>query len=473
MTDTIWLPDLARFDGPKYLALTHALREAVRAGDLAKGDRLPPVRELAWRLGMTPGTIARAYQIVTQEGLLEAVVGRGTFVAAIRPRFGADQALLSELPADPRARERESGGPVDLRSPQLPDIGQNAAIGAVLASLAADGGFDYLGYSGLKRDGMLRAAYADWLSDRELGPIGGEDIVLTQGGQNAIGLALQCCLKGPRPQVMLEELAYPGFRHAVRLNRAEVVPVALDAAGLSPAALDEVCRRTGARIVCVTTEAQNPTTVRMPVSRRAEIVAVARHHDLQIIEDDCYSVGRASAPSLRALAPERTWHVNSVSKSLAAGLRFGAIVCPAGQGEYARLAVQHSFFGLARPIADLMLALLSSGEASRLRDAAQAVQERRLELAVNALGAFDLAWQRGLAFLWLKLPMGWRASTFMREAESAGVLVRSADEYALIDSHAPNAIRIAIDARSPEAAFTRAIDAMARLLRNPPGDLPV
>ena len=180
----------------------------------------------------------------------------------------------------------------------------------------------------------------------------------------------------------------------------------------------------------------------MPARRRAEIVEVARHHDLQIVEDDCYSVGQASAPALRALAPERTWHVTSVSKSLAAGLRFGGIVCPTGQGEYARLAAQHSYFGLARPIVDLMLSLFASGEAVRLKEAAQAVLERRLELTLNALGTFDLAWQRGLAFVWLKLPMGWRASTFMREAESAGVLVRSADEYALMDGSAPNAIRI-------------------------------
>ena len=103
----------------------------------------------------------------------------------------------------------------------------------------------------------------------------------------------------------------------------------------------------------------------------------------------------------------------------------------------------------------------------------QAVLERRLELTVNALGSYDLSWRPGLAFVWLKLPMGWRASTFMREAETVGVLVRSADEYALMDGSAPNAIRIAIDGRSPEAEFVRALDAMARLLRNPPADLPV
>ena len=171
--------------------------------------------------------MARAYQIATQEGLLDATVGRGTFVARNRPRFGADQALIPEAPALLRPPVAPGHPLIDLRSPQLPDVGQNESMARALEAMIG-AGFDYLGYPGLRRDGALRAAYADWLADRCLGPISGEDVVLSHGGQNAICLALQCCLKGPRPQVMLEELAYPGFRHAARLTRAEVVPVVLE-----------------------------------------------------------------------------------------------------------------------------------------------------------------------------------------------------------------------------------------------------
>ncbi|MDW4548550.1 PLP-dependent aminotransferase family protein [Defluviimonas sp. D31] len=473
MTDTSWLPDLGGFDGPKYLALSHSLREAVRMGELPEGARLPPVRDLAWRLGMTPGTVARAYQIATQEGLLEASVGRGTFVASSRPRFGPSQPLMAEYRPVGRPAAEPATGPVDLRTSQLPEVGQGVAIQAVLAQLATGACTDYLGYPGLRRDGPVRAAFVDWLSDRVLGPITAEDIVLTQGGQNGINLALQCCLKGARPQVLCEELAYPGFRHAARLNRAEIVSVEIDDAGMSAKALDAACRRSGARIVCVTTDAQNPTTVRMPPERRAAIADVARRHDLQIIEDDCYSVHATADPALRAIAAERTWHVTSISKSLVAGLRFGAIVCPTGLGEAGRLAMQHSCFGLARPVTDIVHALLASGEAARLRDRVQEVFARRLEMTLNILGAFDLSWQKGLAFVWLRLPQGWRASTFAREAEAQGVLVRSADEFALIESHTPNAVRIALNGALSEAEFNRAIGTMARLLRNPPGDLPV
>ena len=467
--DTIWVPDLANFDGPKYLALAHALREAIRKGKLTEGTRLPPVRDMAWDLGVTPGTVARAYQIGTQEGLLEAAVGRGTFVAARAPRFGPTVPLHTERPI---ARSRNEG-PVDLRSPQLPDVGQSAAIAGLLREMATDIGQDWLEYPGLRRDRPLRQALVDFLSDRALGPVDADDVALSNGGQNGINLVMQCCLRGDRPQILCEELAYPGFRHAARLNRADVVPVAIDGWGMRADALDAACRRSGARIVCLTTEAQNPTTARMNPERRDDILRVARRHDLQIIEDDCYAIMPSRDPSLRALAPERSWYVTSLSKTISAGLRFGAVVCPTGRGEAARLAAQHSFFGLARPVTEIVSRLLISGQARTLRDKVLHEVCHRLEMTVAALGDFDLAWGEGLFFVWLRLPQGWRASTYAREAEAAGVLIRSADEYALVDGHAPNAVRIALSGSESESRFAAALATLARLLANPPGDLPV
>lgn len=466
---TIWAPDLAQFDGPKYLALADALRAAIRSGTLTEGDRLPPVRELAWTLGITPGTVARAYQIATQEGLLEAAVGRGTYVAASAPNFGPTVPLISDRPAE----NLRAAAPVDLRSPQLPDVGQTAALAAILRDMAGQVTQDWLVYPGLRRDRPLRAAFAEFLSDRALGPIGADDLALAHGGQNAIGIVLQCCLRGDRPQILCEELAYPGFRHAARLNRAEVVPVAIDGWGMRADALDAACRRSGARIVCLTTEAQNPTTVRMPAERRDDILRVARRHDLQIIEDDCYSIVPSRDPALRALAPERCWYVTSLSKSISAGLRFGAIVCPAGRGESARLAAQHSYFGLARPVTEIAGRLLASGQAQALRGQVQEVMSARLAQTVAALDGFDVAWREGLSFVWLRLPQGWRGSTFARECEGAGVLIRSADEYALVDGHAPNAVRIALSGSESDGRYGAALATLARLLANPPGELPV
>ena len=311
------------------------------------------------------------------------------------------------------------------------------------------------------------------MGDRILGPIGPEDVALTHGGQNAIHLIFDCCLRGERPVVLIEDLAYPGFRYAARAARAEVVPVEIDAHGIVPEALEAACRRHGAQVLCLTTEAQNPTTGRMPVKRRQEIADIARRYDLQVLEDDCYSVADSDIPALRALAPERVWLVGSVSKTLSAALRFGYVICPAGMGEAGRLTAQHGFFALSRPVADLMLHLFRSGAAAEIRTRVQAEFAARLQLLVNELGTYDLGWQPGLPFVWLKLPIGWRASTFLRMAEARGVLVRSADEYALVHGRAPNAVRIAIAANLPREAFGAAMRTLSELLAKPPSDLSV
>ncbi|RWR28944.1 PLP-dependent aminotransferase family protein [Sinirhodobacter populi] len=470
MTDTSWKPDLSQISGPKYLSLVRALRDGVRRGDLSPGSRLPTVRDLAWKLGVTPGTVARAYQIATQEGLLEAAVGRGTFVSTQSRRLGPTEPLYRQPMTDPE----DDDGVVDLRSPQLPDVGQVAALKTAMVEATAELGQQYLEYPGLRRDLFCREAVIEWFRDCAIyQQITADDLVLTLGGQNGINIVMQCCLRGDRPVVFCEELAYPGFRHAARLNRAEVVAVALDGEGMVPAALDAACRRYGGQMVCVTPDAQNPTTARMSTERRRAIVDVARRHDLQIIEDDCYTAPVTNVESLRKLGPERTWHVTSLSKTISAGMRFGIVVAPEGMGEAGRLTAQHSYFGLPRPVTDIVTRLFRSGEAMRLRHAAQAEMARRLQMVVQAFGNQDLNWQEGLSFVWLRLPTGWRASTFARMAESEGVLLRSADEYVLQDGHAPNAVRIALAGGVTEERFQRAIGRLTRLLNNPPGDLPV
>lgn len=467
MTSTNWLPDLTQYPGPKYLALVRALREAIRLGILPPDSQLPTVRELAWQMKVTPGTVSRAYQLATQEGLLAATVGRGTFVASATPRFGPTQSFYSER--DPV----QLVGRIDMRSPRMPEVGQGVAFNAVLAGLAGTVEDDWLDYPSQRDEKNLRQALVDWVKGRVLGQVTADDFALSYGGQSAINLVLQCCLRGDRPLVLIEDLTYAGFRHAARLSRAELLAIEVDQDGLRPDALEAACRRHSPQVLCVTTEAQNPTTARMPESRRLEIADIAKAFEIQIIEDDCYSIAQSNVPALRALAPERTWYIGSFSKSISAALRLGYVVCPSGMGQAGRLTAQHSFFGLARPVSDLCLSLLSSGTAEELRRAVQAGFADRLEGVVNVLGAYDLAWQQGLPFVWLRLPSGWRASIFARMAEAEGVLLRSADEFALIHGRAPNAVRLALPGNHSRAQIEDACQRLARLLDSPPSELSV
>ena len=470
--DTIWRPVLSpdaagKAGAPKYLALVRALRDAIRAGELAEGRQLPTVRDLAWRLGVTPGTVSRAYQIATLEGLLEATVGRGTFVACTCPRLGPKTPLLSErnLRADPDR--------IDLRSPSLPDLGQGAAIAGALRRISVQNAAEWLDYPSQSQEQPLRESVCDWLSNRVLGAFGAADIMLTHGGQNAIGLILDCCLRGDRPVVLTEELSYPGFRYAARAARAEVIGLEMDDEGIRPEALEAACRRHGPQVLCLTPSGQNPSTAQMSRGRMAAIVSIAQRHNLQIIEDECYPAVHSDAPSLRALAPDRVWYMGSLSKTFSAALRFGYVVCPAGMGEAGRLTAQHSYFALSRLTTALCLDLLTSGQAAAIRAAVLADYSERLQIVVNRLGAFDLCWAPGLPFVWLRLAQGWRASTFAKAAEEAGVLMRSADQYAMVHGRAPNAVRLAVAGNCTRAELERGVAILARLLASPPSDMAV
>lgn len=467
MTDTIWTPDLSQFPGPKYLGLSRALRDAIRLGELLEGAQLPTVRDLAWAVGVTPGTVSRAYQLATQEGLLAATVGRGTFVASVSPRMGPTQAIYVEREPAP------DQSIVDMRSPQLPDIGQAGIIRDAMIRVANAVTVDWLDYTTQRSELQLRSAVCDWLSDRDLGAVSADDIALSHGGQNAVSLMLQCCLRGERPVVLTEDLCYPGFLRAARLSRAEVVGVEMDAQGMRPDALEAACRRYGPQIICLTADAQNPTAAQMSLARREEIVKVARKFDVQIIEDDCYSVSDTSIRTIRALAPERTWYVGSFSKSVSAALRFGYIVCPTGVGEAGRLTAQHSYFAIARPVSALCFDLLASGAATEIRNRVRDEFNVRLQAMVKILAPFDLRWQNGLAFAWLNLPSDWRASAFARMAENHHIMVRSADLFTLVHGRAPHAVRLALPGEISLSRFEDGLTTLAKLLRNPPQDASV
>ena len=467
MADTSWVPDLTQFQGPKYLALVHSLREDVRGGALAPGAQLPTVRDLAWTLKITPGTVSRAYQLATQEGLLAATVGRGTFVAEAAPRFGPRQAFYAEVAA------ATLDGLIDMRSPRIPDVGQGRAFEAALAALRPAIASDWLDYPGQDAERPLREALVSWVADRALGPVAAHDIALAYGGQHAVNLVFQCCLRGDRPVVLLEDLAYAGFRHAAKLCRAEAVGVEIDDEGICPEALEAACRRHRPQMLCLTTEAQNPTTARMGPARRAAVAAIARRYDLQVIEDDCYTTARGEEPALRTHAPERVWYVGSLSKMVSASIRLGYVICPEGMGRAGRLTAQHGFFALARPVSDLCLELLRSGAADALRRDVHAAFVERLAVVVATLGPLGLRWQEGLPFVWLPLPSGWRASGFARRAEQAGVLVRTADEFALVHGRAPNAVRLALPGNHAPEVVRAACERLAALLREPSAEIAV
>jgi len=306
------------------------------------------------------------------------------------------------------------------------------------------------------------------LDGAPLGALDQEDIVLCHGGQNGLCLALQSVLRGSKPVVLVEELCYPGFRRAAELLRAEVIAAPMDAQGLIPEAVEALCARTDVQALLTSPEVHNPTGLFTPEPRRRAIAAVAQRHDVQIIEDDCYRLGAARAPSYRMIAPERGWYVSSISKTLTPALRIGFTIAPKPQVASLRKSAEYGFFGLATPLGDLTARMLRDPQTTHVAARVKEQLGLYIQSCVNHLGGYDLTWHADVPYVWLQLPDGWRTSAFCQAAAAKNIQIRPAEDYTGRDGRAPHAVRIAINAQVSLGHFERAMVMLRHLLDTPP-----
>ena len=471
VSDTKWQLDLSDAGKSKYKALAQAIREGIVSGQLAGGSKLPPVRDLAYQLGITPGTVARAYTLLTDEGRLIAGVGRGTFVAE-RKTVGRQIIDAPQL-LDPVLMSPEQA---HLLSPRMPEVGQGRLLREGMMHLAQTMPADHLlNYPTRETDWAARQACREMLMTAPIGSFTVDDVITSHGGQHAIVMILQTILHGPAPVVAVDELSYGGFRSAAMLSRAQVVGVPSDADGPLPAALEALIKTKGVQVFCTSAEVNNPTLVSTTLQRRQEIATLAERYGVHVIDDDCYRLHDTphDGPSYRALLPDLGWYVTSPSKSLTAALRIGFAVAPQDWTKnIARTSTFHSF-GVTRLVSDLYAYVMAHEDLDVVVADVKARIAEDVRAAVNALGGHRLAWSEHVPFLLLELPLGWRASDFRQAAEKQGVLIKSAEDFALRDGRSHQAVRIAINGQNSHARFAEAMRALRTLLDQPPEQISV
>lgn len=312
----MWNPEISSAASPLYRRLADAIEADVGCGILGPDTRLPPQRELAHALGISVGTVTRAYEEAERRGLIVAHVGRGSFVAK------DDPAAASSL-----------DGPFDLATNIAPTA---AAVNAF------DDAIKYLGRrpnrtphgSYVSRFGAdnARIAGATWLaSQAHLPEPDWNRIVCTNGAQHAISLTLET-LAAKGDTILCEDQTYIGIKAIAAARGYLLRGIAMDSEGLCPEAFEKAAKETGARILYVLPTLQNPTARVMSNARRAQVARIARKYDLQVIEDDVYAhFARALAPvPIASLIPERCWYIGGLSKAVSPSLRAGYLLVPVG-----------------------------------------------------------------------------------------------------------------------------------------------
>lgn len=321
-------------------SLHRQLRAAIADGRLRSGLRLPATRALAMQLGVSRNTVIAAYDLLLSEGYVIGHGGSGTYVADVRPilvrRRASTRAQATDNRIVPYWRHRaplsdpalarawrydfRTGVPDVTRFPF--DVWRNLSARSARA----------LAKERIIREEpqgrqSLREAIARHISFARAVACSSDDVVVTTGTREALGLLARILVTPGKTTVAVEDPVFTPVRLAFEAAGARIASIPVDADGLL---VDRLLP--SVRVIFVSPSHQFPLGVAMSARRRAALLDFARTYNAIVIEDDYDGEFRLKNRSLDALQSldraESVFYIGTFSKSLFPALRLGFIVTP-------------------------------------------------------------------------------------------------------------------------------------------------
>jgi len=432
---------------PLYRRLADHYREAIESGALGQGDRMPSLRELMKRHGVSLSTALQVCRHLEAEGWLEARprsgyfvgcrsdCGKGRALAELQPGPLPDSAQyvgMNERVSEFVARGRQAKLRVNFSSarsaPSLypGDALKNAAVRALrqqpdlLVRVASYGG---------------NAAFCGALAKRALASgmvLSPDDVLVTQGCIEALNLALRAvaspgdivAVESPSFYGLLQVLETLGLR-ALEIPTSPHTGISLEAMQLAFDAYADI------KAIVVVPHLQNPLGAVMPDEHKERLVALCRNRGAALIEDDTYTALIDDGQARRAL---KSWdrdggviHCASLHKVLAPGMRLGWMNAGRWQARVEMLKYAQSRYN--DELAQVAAAeVMSSGDYDRhLQRLRSKLREQRQRTAAAIASYFPqgtrFSQPKGGLAMWVELPGGISSQDVFTLALDAGILV--------------------------------------------------
>ncbi|KJQ54731.1 aminotransferase class I/II-fold pyridoxal phosphate-dependent enzyme [Microbacterium sp. SA39] len=408
-------------------------------GILRPGSPLPPVRELATRLGVNRNTAVAAYRQLAQAGLVVSRGRAGTVVT------GHEAVAQEGYAADTVLRDVGTGNPDPRLIPDPSPALMNIASRPVLYG-----------------EPVIDRGLEDWARNWVAADLHADfRITITSGAVDAVERLLAQALMRD-DAVALEDPCFLASIHTVRLGGYRAVAVPVDDQGMTVdglrAALDA-----GVRAVICTPRAQNPTGASLTAERAAELRAVlADHPYVLIIEDDHFSMlSQRPYKSLIGPGHRRFALVRSVSKFLGPDMCLAIAATDAETAERLAMRLSPGTTWVSHLLQRLALTQLTDQTVTaEVAAAAAHYAERNAAFAARLREhGIEAPASDGLS-LWIQLPRPARevAERLMRR----GWLARTGDEFALDDRAEPSHhLRLTVHDLDDQDAATLVADLVA------------
>lgn len=454
---TIWPSNKAELTRPAYRSLSRRLVEAIEAGVLQPGTRLPTHRALAQDLDLSVQTVSRAYEELRRIGLISGEVGRGSYVRASRSESrlpwhrlaGGDDAVDCSMLVP------VTGG---LQAKRMAEV-----LEAIVRDLPPGALFSFRPRATL--EGHCAEARR-WLLGCGLEVDPGR-IVPTNGSTAAMTLALQTAAV-PGDLVVTEALGHHTLKSLTSTLGLRLKGLPIDAQGVLPDAFEQACRAECVKVLYVMPSGLGPSCAIMGTARREALIDIAVRHDVWIVENDAWGPLVADRPApLAALKADRVFYFTGLTKCLLPGLRVGWLVAPEAFVSSARTRHLVTSWMATPLMAEIASRWIADGTArALLRWQRKQLEQRNRIVAERLEGLTFRAAPNGM-HVWLTLPEPWEEDAFVAHARHDGVAVAAGANFAIgPERHAPS-VRICIGAGA-EPDIARGAGIVNRLARSAP-----
>lgn len=343
-------------------ALAESFERSIREGSLAAGDSLPPIRQLARELGISAGTVASSYRVLSTRGLTTSDRRRGTWVRELRKEDLTPARHMIPIPAG--VTDCSTGHPDPSLLPDPLAVLSNLAYEpASYGTPAAHDGFIAEACRRLERDGVP-ATHAS----------------VSFGALDAIGRVLASTLaRGDR--VAVEDPGWAAGIDMVERLGYVTVPLPMDTEGPTTDGVWHALAA-GARAIVITARAQNPTGAAISRARSGELRAVLDRYPGRLVIEDDHACGLVEVPLAPVVGPTgRYAFVRSVAKGYGPDLRLAVVAGDAATIGRLEAAVTGGAGWVSHLIQQIVLAMWTdSSVTQQLEEASTRYRERRSAL---------------------------------------------------------------------------------------------
>lgn len=329
--------------GALYQRLFQCLVDAIRLGVVALNSKLPASRDLAVELQLSRNTVLNAYQQLEAQGYIQGYTGRGTWVSQHIPddylNAKPTQHLKSGLNVQSQHGLSKRGQnfiqnvnhrPIQWGAfvPGVPDVTEfpHALFNKIQSRISQTPDTASLIYSHHGGNEDLKKSLCEYLRLARSVRCDPDQIIITDGTHQSIDL-LSRAMCDVGDNVWIEDPGYWVIRNILNMNGLNVHAQPVDEQGLKPKIDAPI-----PKLIFVTPSHQYPLGSHLSLSRRLELLELARQQQCFIVEDDYDSEFRFTGqpfPSLQGLEENApVIYLGTFSKTIYPGLRVSYMVLP-------------------------------------------------------------------------------------------------------------------------------------------------